>query len=286
MSPADYIKQRQILWALRHGVHLGSQFRHDPDLAKVARGEKSFVFDLRDNLFEPLIPEARQEFERGDGKELRQKMCAVNSSSALSVNLFHYWRRISQIESIARACQVPSRNISGVRFEAQFPICDRFERSPNLDVVIDYADRRGLLATAVECKLGEPYDGRAKGGLGPVYLAHPEFWTDLPNLHELARQVSPANRFLHLAAPQLIKHILGLKTSYGPQGFRLLYLWYNVPGPEAVKHTAEIAEFAALAARDGIAFQSLTYQDVILSLARTERGSHEAYVDYLAGRYL
>jgi hypothetical protein len=286
MNPSIYIKQRQILWALRNGKRLGSQFRNHPDPVMQEKGEKSFVYDLHDNLFEPLIPEAQGEFELGDGGELEGKMLAVNSSSATAVNLFHYWRRLKQLEVIAKACQIPSTRISGLRFEAKYPIHDQFNKHPNLDVVIEYANQTGLLATAVECKFDEPFGGWAKQGLKPVYLEHPEFWTDLPNLCEVAGQVSPLNnRFIHLDVPQLIKHILGLKARYGQRSFRLLYLWYNVPGPEAVKHVAEIAEFAAIASQDGIAFQSLTYQDVILSLARNQRVQHGAFVDYIVERY-
>ncbi len=138
--------------------------------------------------------------------------------------------------------------------------------------MIEYANRTGLLATAIECKFDEPFGGWAKHGLKPLYLEHAEFWTDLPNLREIAGQVSPDNnRFVNLDVPQLIKHILGLRAKYGQNGFRLLYLWYDVAGPEAIKHRLEIAEFVAIAAQDGIAFRSLTYQDVIFSLARSQR---------------
>lgn len=41
------------------------------------------------------------------------------------------------------------------------------------------------------------------------------FGTGLPNLYELAKEISPDNnKFRHLDAAQLIKHILGLKKKY------------------------------------------------------------------------
>lgn len=61
MSPYEYLKARQICWASRHGKRLGGQFRRDPDPAQAGRGEKLFAFDLDENLFEPLSPEARSE---------------------------------------------------------------------------------------------------------------------------------------------------------------------------------------------------------------------------------
>lgn len=288
MNPSIYIKQRQILWALRNGKRLGSQFRNHPDPAEQERGEKSFVYQLDDNLFQPLSEAARKEFEAGDGDELKNKMFAVNSSSAVAVNVFHYWRQIDQVSQIARACEVPSTRISGLRFEAQFSIREGFRKPPNIDVVIYYANPSGLKVTAIECKFDEPYGGWSKKGLKPVYLDHPEFWGGLPHLRELAERVSPDNAcFDHLDAPQLLKHLLGLTARYSSKKeFRLLYLWYDVPGPEAVKHREEIAEFAATASQDGIAFRSLTYQDVILSLAKNHRVEHTAYADYLVERYL
>ena len=287
MNPSTYIKQRQILWALRNGKRLGSQFRNDPDPAQETRGERSFVYELNDNLFEPLGEEARGAFEAGDGDELRNKMFAVNSSSATALNVFHYWRRIGQVSEIARACEVPSTRIGDLRFEAQFPICEGFRRPPNIDVVIDYSNPSGLKVTAIECKFDEPYGGWSKKGLKPVYLDHPEFWGGLPKLREVAERVSPDNTcFDHLDAPQLLKHLLGLTASYSKKEFRFLYLWCDVPGTEGVKHAQEVAQFSAIAEQDGIHFQSRTYQEVILSLAKNQRVSHTAYIDYLVERYL
>ena len=287
MSPYSYITRRQTLWAARHGKILGSQYRDHADTAQAQVGEKLFTLALDENLFEPLMPEAREEFEAGDGEELEGKMNAVHSSSAIGVNVFHYWRSRGLLPEIARACRVPSTQIAGLKFEAKYPIHDRFMKSPNLDVVIEYAPANALKATAIECKFNEPFGGWAKRGLKPIYLEHDEFWADLPNLRELAGQVSPDNtRFVALDAPQLIKHTLGLMRAHGRSGFRLLYLHYDVPGPEAVRHSEEISEFARVMGRDGLMFQSRTYQDVILSLAKHQRVGHEAFVDYLVERYL
>jgi hypothetical protein len=287
MSPYEYLKARQICWGLRHDKRLGGQFRHDPDPAQAERGEKLFTFDLDDNLFEPLSPEARSEYEAGDGGELEGRMNAVHSSSALVVNAFHYWRARRLYAEIARALRIPSTGLAGMRFEAKFPIHDQFLKSPNLDVVFDYDVPGVCKAVAVESKFNEPYGGWEKKGLKTVYLDHPEFWSDLPNLHEIARQVSPDDtRYVHLDAPQLIKHTLGLKAAYGKRGFRLVYLHYDVPGRQGVKHAEEVDEFARCLERDGVQFQRLTHQDVIWSLAKNERHRHRVFVDYLAERYL
>ncbi len=118
MDATSYLKERQRLWAERHGLRLGSSHRHAESEEERARGAKTYVYDLQDNLFEPLLPEVRQEFENGDGGELSAdtndgNMYAVHSSSALCCNVFHYWRRLGhdQIGPIAQACRLPSTRI-------------------------------------------------------------------------------------------------------------------------------------------------------------------------------
>ena len=68
--------------------------------------------------------------------------------------------------------------------------------------------------------------------------------------------------------------------------FRLAYLWYEAPGPDAAAHRAEVEAFQAEARTDRLAFQVTTYQDVIAKLARQQREQHTPYVDYLTERYL
>jgi hypothetical protein len=59
-----------------------------------------------------------------------------------------------------------------------------------------------------------------------------------------------------------------------------------VPCPEGAAHRDEVRQFSELVRTDGVDFQSLTYQELLLRLARDQRGGHTAYVDYLAERYL
>lgn len=89
MKAYEYILTKQIQWALNQNLALiGS---------KGNRGRPSYTRELKDNLFQPLSPKTRQEFEFGDGGEIFSsstspaRMNAVHSSSALSVNIFQYW---------------------------------------------------------------------------------------------------------------------------------------------------------------------------------------------------
>jgi hypothetical protein len=291
MDATTYLKERQVLWARRRAIRLGGPLRHSPDRKQAERGAKAWTYRLEDNLFDPLTEVARSEFSGGDGGELDDRnplmgnMYALHSSSALACNLFHYWRRRSDFAPIARACRLPSVGIESLRFEVKHPIGSGFERAPNLDVEFAYAGGK-LRASAVEAKFCEPYGHREPMKLSPRYLELARLWETMPALRELARQISPIDELHeHLHAAQLLKHILGLTTSHGGGRYRLLYLWTDVPGREGAHHRDEIERFRERAAADDVAFQAMTYSEVIVRLAR-ERDSHQQYVDYLAERYL
>ena len=72
----DSLVARQLSWAALVGVEL----------------EGSCVRRVEDNVYSnEMHPLTRAEFERGGGREPEGKMKAVNSSSALVVNVFDYW---------------------------------------------------------------------------------------------------------------------------------------------------------------------------------------------------
>jgi hypothetical protein len=248
---------------------------------------------LEGNLFEPLSPDALSEYNSGDGRELGNtdgnpgKMQALHSSSALCCNVFHYWRRVGRPEAIARACGVPHSSVT-VAFEQQLPI-DRsqFRYAPNLDAVFRY-DCGPIDLIGVESKFCEPFSTRGHPGLKAKYTASScaEFWREMPALRGVAEQLCPDNRmFRYLDAAQLLKHILGLKRN-AKRGFRLLYLYYDVPGRAGVEHCSEIEQFIAVANRDGIVVSTNTYQDVILRLLRHGHDEDALYLNYISERYL
>ncbi len=75
------IKEQQRWWA---------------DARNVQRDGDSVVA-LDANLYQPLNPKTRSQYERGDGDELgrdgqRGKMFSLRSSSALVCNIFDYWQ--------------------------------------------------------------------------------------------------------------------------------------------------------------------------------------------------
>lgn len=282
MNAFDYIRSKQIQWAHRNNITLiGS---------KGSRGRQAYTQKLDDNLFEPLLPDVRSDFSQGDGKELRSKMRAVHSSSALSVNIFQYWKRINQIPAVAAECGFCNRynNISKyIHFEVKCPICNKFQNSPNIDVVIENLSKSRFDVFAIECKFSEAYSSRKHSGIDPKYIELENVWTDVPNLYKFAKTITPDDdKFKHLHPAQLIKHILGLREKYGSNKFRLLYLWYDTIGHESAKHHSEINEFIEVTKADGIYFHAMSYQELIIKLSNNYLDKHRDYITYITERYL
>lgn len=288
MDAHEFIIGRQIDWATRHGIQLiGSQGD---------RGRKAYTETLEQNLFEPLSPVARESFENGDGKELARtpeapaKMQAVHSSSALGVNVFHYWERIGHVSEMVVYCGFSGKGgieSKTIHFEEKYPVTGINRKPPNIDVVIHNQEKETFQRLAVECKFSEPYSSEGHGGLKSAYLQSKELWGDIPQLRTFAETISPEDsHFQYLHAAQLAKHILGLKSRYAKGEFGLLYLWYDVPFGEGVRHRKEIEEFAAIAQTDGVYLHAMTYQELIGVLESECSNEHARYIHYLKERYL
>lgn len=287
MKAYEYIISKQIQWALNRDIPLiGSE---------VTRGRPARTLDLDQNLFEPLNLDVRKSFEQGDGNEIKgnpAKMQAVHSSSALGVNVFQYWQSIKQTSVIASACGFCRKGNTvseKIVFEDKYPVDDNFNDfpiAPNIDVVFHNSDSSRFKRFAVECKFSEAYGSQKHGGLNPKYLKLTKLWSDIPSLFGFAESICPDEYFLHLHSAQLIKHILGLKRKFGKNGFRLLYLWYDVLGEEGAVHRSEIEKFSEKAKADGIYFDAMSYQELIIIMSKEYRQEHANYIKYLSERYL
>ena len=218
---------------------------------------------FHDNLFQKLHALSEDEFRRGDGSELTDtpkrpaKMRALVSSSALAVNFFDAWRDADKV-ALSEALGTPP--IAGLEFEFKTKNYPVRPRSPNLDLLLRLQDGQLI---AVESKFSEPYrsdDGH--GALSARYFASSQtLWRDshLDGAQELASRLQP--EWIHLDAPQLLKHLLGLANDPSKPAC-LLYLWFDTSKPDTLVHRREIADFSKAVASDSIAFQSRTYQDV------------------------
>ena len=90
------------------------------------------------------------------------------------------------------------------------------------------------------------------------------------------------NQFEHLDPWQLLKHVLGLATSSGPN-FSLWYLYHDCLGQRSDAHRGEIQNFADRVGHE-IGFKTLTYQRAYHHLQDSNHPDPN-YLIYLHARY-
>jgi hypothetical protein len=267
LTEAEELKERQLEWALGHSLR--------PDA-------KGYVGTVDANLFAPLKPATRDEFEQGDGAELDHKMKAVHSSSALAVNVFDYWR--GRDAGVLGTAMGAHAGIVDVEFEQKRPT-GLPGNAPNIDVVLTLADQSTI---AVESKFTESYSRHSDQGFKPKYFERMGGeWAGhgLVACQQSAEDLQSGILSYHwLNAEQLLKHALGLAHS-SKKPWSLWCVWYDDAGEHASEHAAEIADFAARIADDGIGFRSLTYQALFEGLKRAAGLSDADYLEYLSQRY-
>lgn len=234
---------------------------------------------MEDALFIPLDEESRQEFAEGAGGELR-RIHSLRSSTGLAYNVFAPWKPDPTQMAGALGGEGAYTKLG---FERQYPT-GMSSRHPHLDVVISNDLDSGSQPVAIEAKFLEIYDEPKPSEFSRRYLDADDLWEGLPNLRSVGERLAenPAT-FQRLGAAQLVKHILGLARGYGPNGFRLVYLWYDFFGEAAGTHRSEVERFVEMAATD-ISFTAITYQDLYEKLASLEEPV-PGYLRYLAGRY-
>ena len=234
------------------------------------------------NLWRPLCDQSRRSFENGSGSELRTKMRALHSSSALAVNFFEYWTT-ADCTSLVHALDLDSA-VASVAFESQHHT-GLEGNPPNLDVCLMLVSGR---TAAIESKFCEWLGRKSpdKENFKPKYFPpKASLWAlrELPKCQDLAADIRDRKeRFSYLDAPQLLKHALGLATTLG-QHFDLYYIYFDCPGPQSAKHEAEIAHFSERVGAE-LRLKTFTYQALFSFLTATRDVDRE-YLDYLRQRY-
>ncbi|WP_195534290.1 MULTISPECIES: PGN_0703 family putative restriction endonuclease [Bacteroides] len=272
MNCVENIKQKQQRWALSHNIDFS---------------DKGYVENLGENIFDGLDIEVRKRFIRASGYELKSKMMALHSSSALVVNIFQYYKRKlmkgEDITSILKACNINSTAINYIDFEVKFPISGT-KATPNLDVVMGAANG---MVYGFESKFVETYK-KYQFTMNPYLQSrYKSVWINLDNIYK-ALKCEYFDCYCYLNYPQLLKHILGLKSELKDiHKFQLIYLWYDLGCERSFKHREEIQSFAELLSKDGIVFKSVTYQEIIMFLQQNHNVLEDReYIDYIAERYL
>lgn len=239
------------------------------------------------NLFRPMKESATQGLSQGSGSELsgtkngRAKIHAAHSSSALALNVFDYFTDHDRAV-LSKALGITT-GISSLAFEGQYPT-GLGGTPPHLDVVLKLDDGSTI---AIESKFTEWMDATAgRSEFSESYFPEGKsLWTlrALPQSQRLANLIqSGEERFVHLDANQLLKHALGLANQLG-QNFELHYLYFDAPGIESEKHSAEVDRFKSYVG-DELRFKAISYQQLFQSLS-TDSKLDKQYLDYLSRRY-
>ncbi|HJQ10138.1 MAG TPA: hypothetical protein VJ840_03835, partial [Gemmatimonadaceae bacterium] len=269
-SPILSVIEQQTRWATNNGFET----------------KNAYVMSLANNLRQEMSSEALRDFERASGRELRQRgirpprMQALRSSSALSVNVFDYWRNRDP-RPLQRAFGLRDR-ITKVTFEKSFPT-GLNTNPPNVDVMLTLEGNRHI---AIDSKFTEWLTPRDRT-IDERYFADDSklLWSSakLPRCQSLALRFRDSTPFKFLDAPQLLKHALGIgQTKRGRH--ELWYMYFDWNCPESEVHAMELRRFSSLVGSE-IRFRAMTYQELFKRLARTVTPRDAAYMDYLTGRY-
>lgn len=220
--------------------------------------EADYVVDVADNLLPGFaVADIEDEFSAGAGGELKGKMRAPWSSSALAVNSFLPFR--------THGTPVGFRGLGpfapAFEFEAKCP--NKVSGTPpHLDVLFT----RGDEIVAVESKCTEFLQGSAHTAVSTRYLALKERGDSRASSRWFAALTQTAD-FPLLDSYQLVKHYLGLRNTYPNRALTLVYLYWEPANPDSEPtfhaHRDEVARFAELVDGDETCrFVHASYADV------------------------
>jgi hypothetical protein len=274
MKSARYrITEQQRQWATR---------------AKVRASAKGYLPTVEANLWKPLHPKTRMEFQSGSGSELRNpkgrlaKMRALHSSAALACNFFDFWRERDKAV-LTQALELTSP-IVDLRFEMQLPTGLR-GTPPNLDLFLALASGEFV---AVESKFTEQY--AAKSNTPPFkakYVADKvQLWADvgLQSCQRLVTGIVDGEQaFDRLNCAQLLKHALDAARHHSRR-VSLLYLFYDDDGSEGTQHRADIVTFCSLLNGE-LGFRALSYQELFRRIEGQPVSGGLSYLKYLKEHY-
>jgi hypothetical protein len=245
---------------------------------------QDYVVDVADTLLPGLlVRDIEGEFQAGAGSELRVKMRAPWSSSALAVNAFLPWRM--------RRDAVPVLGLGPFALPFAFEAkCPNKVSSipPHLDVLFE----TGSAIVAVESKCTEFVQGNAHLTVSRRYLALAAAHDSRASSHWF-RALARTAAFTLLDSYQLVKHYLGLRNTYPAGELTLAYLYWEPANADAepvfLAHRDEVARFADLVAGDTTCrFVPASYTDLWRQWASMSGAPAwlPAHLELLQRRYL
>jgi hypothetical protein len=246
--------------------------------------DDDYVVDVADNLLPGLrVADIKKEFKAGAGGELKGKMRAPWSSSALAVNSFLPWRTSRKAVGLLGLGPLSPT----FTFEAKCP--NKVSGTPpHLDVLFE----TDTAVVAVESKCTEFVQGSAHKAVSARYLAL-EARRDPRASSRWFAVLSQTAAFPLLDSYQLVKHFLGLRNTYPDRALTLVYLYWEPPNadrePVFLAHRDEVARFAALVAGDETCrFVHASYAELWREWAGRRDDSQwlARHLELLARRYL
>jgi len=209
-------------------------------------------------------------------------MRALHSSAALACNVFDFWRSRDK-HALTEALELRSQ-ISEITFEAQLPT-GLGGIPPNLDLLLTLDSGEFLV---IESKFTEPFASKSKAlPFKPKYIqAGLKPWA-AAGLESCQRAVGKIVAgepcFERLDCAQLLKHALGA-ARHENKRVQLLYLFYDLSGPEGTRHEAEIHVFSDLINGE-VGFRAISYQTLFRNMTSLTVADGPAYLAYLRDRY-
>lgn len=269
MSSTTSVIEQQTRWARSKGF--------EP--------KNAYLLTLADNLRQQLSEGALTDFQRGSGRELRDRemrparMRALSSAAALTANVFDYWRTRDRAP-LQHAFGLRDR-ITRFSFEEALPT-GLGTKPSTVDVLLTLQDDNLI---AVESKfiswliprkrsMDASYFPRGEG----LWAAH-----NLPRCQSLALAYREFGPYKFLDAPQLLKHALGL-ASKKPTRYEIYYIYFEWKSREGDAHAEELAKFSELVGEE-VHFRALTYQQLFARLGQAIRPGDAGYLNYLTKRY-
>lgn len=216
--------------------------------------------------------------------------CNVNSSTALAVNTFGYFKGADTVS------QLRLGNTSGFEwccFERKAGMGNGFGM-PQIDF---YAIGKGN-ALAVESKMCE-YLYRADNTLYrydnvlAVKRIPKEMWRDRAVQEMFLTLWSQPERYTFLRASQLLKQIMGLKHMFRDRKLKIVlaYIYWEPSGmlrnsPVCQRHRLEIRDFQRRMSECSVSFVAMTYKDLWNSwLSTTSSPSLRKHIKGLVAKY-
>lgn len=209
-------------------------------------------------------------------------MWALASSSALAVNFFDAWREAPK-DPLASALGF-EEDIAALSFEHKCKNYPVGPKSPNLDVSLTL---KSGARVGIESKFAEPF--RTPGVDSVLALKYYPVgsgrWrkVGLEGAQRLADKMR--GQWDYLDVPQLLKHLLGLRSEAPHEVARLLYLWFDTGLEDAQQHRKEVEQFRDAIDGDGVDFKAITYQELFRRLDKSHSDPAPGWRAYLGERY-